>query len=235
MTFPNTVKSNHSISLKSKKPAVVVDRIAESLKCQGCKEILILFFSVESPLDKTSRNMKREINFLIVFLISSVFAASFQSNHAILSKPDAEKCKSRPIDFTINGRNYFYSDNHEDTEGLIYSWSEARSKCQKYCMDTISIETQKEFDVVKKLLQDDLIGYIWTSGHACDNPKCLKDEKFQPPNNWYWVHNDVQLPPTDRTPPGWNLNPWSHTGYKKLPQPDNAEYWINGKNETCLS
>ena len=30
-------------------------------------------------------------------------------------------------------------------------------------------------------------------------------------------------------------NPWSSTGHKKQPQPDNAEFDINQTSESCLS
>lgn len=41
--------------------------------------------------------------------------------------------------------------------------------------------------------------------------------------------------PPNRLPRGWNYNPWSRTGHKKIPQPDNAEYDINQTSESCLS
>lgn len=176
--------------------------------------------------------MRREIIIWCVISVSSAFAAIFHSNHGI---PDYETCENRPIDFTIDGRNYFYSGHYADTAGFIYSWSEARKKCQKYCMDTVSFETQKEFEVVKEMFEDELIDYIWTSGHVCDTPKYLNDPKFQPPNNWYWELNGVQLPATDRIARGWTFNPWSRTGYNDVPQPDNAELEVNGKNESCLA
>lgn len=176
--------------------------------------------------------MRRGIIFVCVFLTFSTCDASFQSNYA---KPDVETCKNRPVDFTIGGRNYFYGGRYAETKGFIYTWSEARSKCQKYCMDTVSIETQEEFDAVKKMLEDDLVDYIWTSGHICDNPRCLGDDKFNPPNNWYWVNNGVQLPSTDRIAAGWTFNPWSYTGFNEVPQPDNAEYGLSRRNESCLA
>lgn len=176
--------------------------------------------------------MKREILFLCVVSATSTFGAIFSSN---IARPDAETCRNRPVDFTIDGRNYFYGGHYADTAGFIYSWSEARSKCHKYCMDTISIETQKEFEAVKNMFEDELIDYIWTSGHVCDDPQCLSDPRFQAPNNWYWTHNNVKLPATDRVARGWTFNPWSRTGYYGVPQPDNAELKVNGKNESCLA
>ena len=49
------------------------------------------------------------------------------------------------------------------------------------------------------------------------------------------MHNNVQVQPTDRVSPGWTLNPWSETGYRKVNQPDNTEFYVNGKNESCLA
>lgn len=43
------------------------------------------------------------------------------------------------------------------------------------------------------------------------------------------------MAPTNQVPNGWGFNPWSQTGHKKVKQPDNAEYDINGTNESCLS
>ena len=49
------------------------------------------------------------------------------------------------------------------------------------------------------------------------------------------------MAPTNSTPPGWSYQPWSDTGHKtqfnsglKVPQPDNAEFDINGSVEACM-
>ena len=45
------------------------------------------------------------------------------------------------------------------------------------------------------------------------------------------------MAPTNSTPPGWSYQPWSPTGHKSqfndhdVPQPDNAEFDINGSVE----
>lgn len=165
---------------------------------------------------------------------------AFQLNEALLAKPKPEKCQNRPKHFTQNGRNYFFSRRHAETEHRDVSWLEARNICREYCMETVSIGTEKMFDVVVKFLEDNLIDYIWTSGHVCDPsfPGCENDLKFTPRNinGWFWAgSNNAKIPPTNANPPNWKQNPWSPTGHKNLPQPDNAEYEINRKSESCLA
>ncbi|KAG5668153.1 hypothetical protein PVAND_016105 [Polypedilum vanderplanki] len=43
------------------------------------------------------------------------------------------------------------------------------------------------------------------------------------------------MPPTNKIPPGWTFNPWSHTGHKNCQQPDNAEFDLFRRNESCLA
>ena len=42
------------------------------------------------------------------------------------------------------------------------------------------------------------------------------------------------MAPTNSTPAGWVNQPWSQTGHKKQPQPDNAEFDINQTAESCM-
>ena len=50
----------------------------------------------------------------------------------------------------------------------------------------------------------------------------------------------VKMAPTNSTPPGWSYQPWSFTGHKSqfndkdVPQPDNAEFDINGSVEVSV-
>lgn len=81
-----------------------------------------------------------------------------------ISSRDIEKCRNRPIDFTINGVNYFFSGFHENLKNLRLGWAEARQVCRSFCMDTISINSQKEFEAMKKILEENLVDYLWTSG-----------------------------------------------------------------------
>jgi hypothetical protein len=54
-------------------------------------------------------------------------------------------------------------------------------------------------------------------------------------NGWFWSANREKIQPTNRNPIGFSYNPWSQTGHKKVPQPDNAEFDINQTSESCLS
>jgi hypothetical protein len=145
-----------------------------------------------------------------------------------------EKCRNRPVDFTINGSNYFFSGFQPTLKNRKVSWSEAREICRTYCMDSISINTQKEFDVVKRILEENLVDYVWTSGHECWPNEC--DSKSQPKNinGWLWMDTKERIPATNKIAKGWKFNPWSQTGFLKRPQPDNAEFTVNRKNESCL-
>lgn len=171
--------------------------------------------------------MKHFYSFTACFIILCDVADSL-----ILSQPVHEKCKNRPKEFDLNGQNFFYSGNRPEMKGRTVTWIEARNYCRQFCMDTISIESQNEFDMVKKLLEEYLISYIWTSGRVCDDEEC--DTNLEP-SKWYWTHNNVQIQEPSKTPENWKMNPWSHTGYKNQPQPDNAEFDVNGKNESCLA
>jgi hypothetical protein len=157
----------------------------------------------------------KEIFVFSALLVQISTASKFSVNS--LAKPDAEKCRTRPKEFTIKGQNYFFSGNHPPTNREV-GWLEARNLCRQYCMDTMSIETQEEFEMMQDILEDFLVGYIWTSGRVCDEKDCLKDKKYQPSNvnGWTWLHNNAKIPATSRNPPGWSFNPWSTTGEKTI-------------------
>lgn len=165
---------------------------------------------------------------LLTLLANDAVALKFRGG----SQPVEEKCINRPREFSIGDRNYFYSGNNAATKTKEVSWVEARNLCREYCMDSISVVTQEEFDLVKKTLGDFKIGYIWTSGRVCDTPVCTKSERFQPRNinGWIWADKNLRMSATDKNPPGWIENPWSQTGYLSISQPDNAEFGVNGKN-----
>lgn len=83
----------------------------------------------------------------------------------------------------------------------------------------------------------DDVPYIWTSGRLCDFKGCENRRDLEPKSlfGWFWSANQEKMAPTNQVPLGWNFNPWSQTGHKKTRQPDNAEFDINGTNESCLS
>jgi len=86
------------------------------------------------------------------------------------------------------------------------------------------------------LVTDD-VPYIWTSGRLCDFKGCEGRSDLEPKNlnGWFWSAQRSKLYPTNRVPPGWTYNPWSQSGHKKVPQPDNAEFDINQTTESCLA
>lgn len=109
-------------------------------------------------------------------------------------------------------------------------------------MDLVSLETPTEDELIRDLIQDDDLAYIWTSGRLCNFKGCDRDD-LQPTivNGWFWSGSGVKMAPTNSTPPGWQYQPWSDTGHKtqftkgvKVPQPDNAEFDINGSAEACM-
>lgn len=159
-------------------------------------------------------------NFLSFFLLSALaHSAMSVFEEADLVKPDPAKCKKRPREISLNGKNYFYSKHHNDTRTSEVSWLQAKNFCRAYCMDTIAVNTQKEWDLVNKILEDNLEDYIWTSGHECFKGECLTDVAFSPReiNGFYWTLDDSKIPPADKNPPGWKENPWSQTGEFRIP------------------
>ena len=85
--------------------------------------------------------MEKFLKALIVFtfLVSTLNVCNGLNNHL-------DNCKNKPSGFTINGHNYFYSGFIDELRGKEVSWQAARDFCHEYCMDTISIESQAEFD-----------------------------------------------------------------------------------------
>lgn len=47
-------------------------------------------------------------------------------------------------------------------------WLEARNACREYCMDTVSIESEEENNIIFDLVRDNNLKYIWSSGRLCD-------------------------------------------------------------------
>lgn len=154
-----------------------------------------------------------------------------------LSKPIPSKCTSRPKKFTFNGHNYFYSGQIPEYQNQRVDWLKARNICREYCMDAVSMESQEENDLIIKLVESNDVPYIWTSGRLCDFEGCEGRSDLLPLNlnGWFWSADRVKIQPTNQKPVGWAYNPFSQTGHKKEPQPDNAEYDINKTPESCLA
>uniref|UniRef100_A0A8D8RAG7 C-type lectin domain-containing protein n=1 Tax=Cacopsylla melanoneura TaxID=428564 RepID=A0A8D8RAG7_9HEMI len=154
-----------------------------------------------------------------------------------LSLPVPKKCSERPKEFFFNGHNYFFSGHLPVFGTNKYDWLDARNACREYCMDLVSIETQEENNLIFKLIQQNDIPYIWTSGRLCDFKGCENRRDLEPKSvfGWFWSATRAKMSPTNQIPQGWGYNAWSQSGHKKVPQPDNAEYDINQTNESCVS
>ena len=99
--------------------------------------------------------------------------------------------------------------------------------------------------MVQDIIQQYKLHSVWTSGRLCNFKGC--DQPHLKPKNikgWFWSGSGVTIPATNSTPPNWPQNPWSPTGYfgqfftrtGVQPQPDDAEFRLNGKiHEACLS
>jgi len=168
-------------------------------------------------------------------------ATTENTSGRILSLPTLEKCKNRTFHFSLDGHGYFYSRFHPDHEKDKVDWLEARNTCREYCMDLVSLETPTEDEMIKDFLVKEDLPYIWTSGRLCNFKGCDRED-LQPTNvnGWFWSGSGVKMAPTNSTPPGWSYQPWSPTGHKSqfsdvdVPQPDNAEFDINGSVEACM-
>uniref|UniRef100_A0A336L9K4 CSON005507 protein n=1 Tax=Culicoides sonorensis TaxID=179676 RepID=A0A336L9K4_CULSO len=146
-------------------------------------------------------------------------------------------CEDSPKQFNYRGHNYFFTGHVPELANKRYDWLDARNLCREYCMDATSIETQEENNLIYRLIQQHDIPYIWTSGRLCDFAGCENRTDLIPKNifGWFWSANREKIQATNQIPNGWGYNPWSKTGHKKKPQPDNAEFDINQTAEACLS
>jgi len=154
-----------------------------------------------------------------------------------LSLPNPSKCSTRPKEFNYRGKNMFLSSHVPALAGKKVDWLDARNLCREYCMDLVALETQEKNNLVFRLIQTNDVPYIWTAGRLCDFKGCEGRTDLEPKKifGWFWSATREKIQPTNRIPQGFGYNPWSQTGHKKIPQPDNAEYDINQTSESCLS
>ncbi|TRY66917.1 hypothetical protein TCAL_04358 [Tigriopus californicus] len=169
-------------------------------------------------------------------------ATTEDTSGRLLSLPVAEKCAKRPVHFTHDGHNYFYSGNETEFKDMKLNWLDARNICREYCMDLVSLESPSEDQMVNEYINKSDLAYIWTSGRLCNFKGCDRED-LQPTriNGWFWSGSGVKMAPTDKAPPGWSYQPWSFTGHNSkingsvlIPQPDNAEFDINQSVEACM-
>lgn len=142
-----------------------------------------------------------------------------------------------PKHFTYQGHAYFFSGHEPQYENKTYDWLDARNLCRDHCMDAINIEFEVENDIIIRLMKENNITGFWTSGRLCDFDGCENRTDLIPKNifGWFWSGNRAKIHPTNKLPEGWTYNPWSRTGHKKKPQPDNAEYDVNMTSEACMA
>jgi len=181
-------------------------------------------------------------------------------------------CKNRESHWVHGNHSYIYSGQsallkseekanvktgaqEAELNAVVRDWSSAGDWCQLRCMDLVSLETQEEWDMVRNKMEEAKAKFIWTSGHICDREvgqQCFTDKSLQPRliNGWFWSGSGVKISATDKTPPGWNSNPWGTTGIftqvrqqknpdaAPVPQPDNGEQrlkLLEKKEESCLA
>jgi len=184
---------------------------------------------------------------------------------------DMKLCREAESHFTFGGKNYVYSEWASDNvdvkkktqtikanityTAVVHDFGKAVEHCSKRCMGLLSLETEKEWNFIKKKMEENGIPFVWTSGHKCDktvDTKCFTTPALQPRivKGWFWSGSGAKIPDTDRTPPGWSKNPWGTTGINTLlarqkdpnaapvPQPDNAEQELKvlkKEEKSCLA
>ncbi|XP_067007071.1 uncharacterized protein slf [Anabrus simplex] len=160
-----------------------------------------------------------------------------QKTGRFLSLPVPQKCSQRPKEWQFRGRNYFFSGHQPQYRSSRLDWLDCRNICREHCMDLVSMETQEENNMIFRLIQSEDVPYIWTSGRLCDFKGCENRRDLEPKSvyGWFWSATRQKMAPTNQVPSGFNFNPWSQTGHKKFRQPDNAEFDINGTNESCMA
>lgn len=122
----------------------------------------------------------------------------------------------------------------EAGRNIEFTWEGARNYCRKFCMDSITIDSEAENQMVKTILRRESIAYIWTGGHKCNFRGCERKD-LQPAieNGWYWAPTGIRL-----RPPGQCQEcDWSNTGGSGEPQPDNREFrsTSGGEDEACIA
>ncbi|CAL4115889.1 unnamed protein product, partial [Meganyctiphanes norvegica] len=111
------------------------------------------------------------------------------------------------VDDTFGGSEYHYSWRHDGNRK--YTWGQANRYCRGLSggWQPISIESAGENDFVTKVVQGELLKYIWTGA-------------TQAGLVWSWPSGGA-----------FNGIAWSHTGGASQPQPDNREQG----GENCLA
>ncbi|XP_037090348.1 uncharacterized protein LOC119110578 [Pollicipes pollicipes] len=90
--------------------------------------------------------------------------ATKTSEGTLLVPPIPEKCATRPKHWKLGRNWYFYSADEAEFQetdpesgelvGKRYDWLDARNLCRRYCMDSINIESEAEWEMVKGNVTD---------------------------------------------------------------------------------
>jgi hypothetical protein len=113
-----------------------------------------------------------------------------------------------------------------------FGWEEARNYCRRFCMDSVSILSTDEMNLIEGVLRQDVLRYIWTGGRKCNFRGCdRRDLMPNIVNGWFWAANRTRIPAKQNC----KFCRWSPTGAAMLPQPDNREQREGGQDEACIA
>lgn len=165
----------------------------------------------------------------LVVLSALIVSASAQ----IFRLPEKRACERRKVHFERFGKRYHFSwlEVGRDTK---FDWEGARNYCRRFCMDSISFESPREYRTFQNIIKTENIPYIWTGGRKCNFDGCDRPD-LQPAivNGWYWAPIGKKIPAKNKCP----FCDWSNTGGIKEAQPDNREFREsrNGNDEACIA
>merc|ERR1711962_190953 len=145
--------------------------------------------------------------------------------------PEAAHCATRKLkQGALDFQNHTYWFSWQSNEDVLrngkWNWFTARNYCRKRCMDLVSFENEKEWNLVKDFMTGAGVREIWTAGRLCDSEVTGCDAPHYQPlniNGWFWASTLVKMLPTDRAVDGRfvkGVNGWAKTGDKGKPQPD---------------
>merc|ERR1719309_1303795 len=132
------------------------------------------------------------------------------SKGKLLVGPNPDKCVKRPKHFEFGNHNYFFSGDEAPFKKIKYDWLDGRNFCREYCMDLVSLETERESDYIQNWLKEKDLPYTWTSGRLCDFKGCEKENRpdLYPLNikGWFWTGVNKKIAPTNQVPKGGKPN-----------------------------
>jgi hypothetical protein len=150
----------------------------------------------------------------------------------LLNKPVLELCMNRTFHEKYEGHHYFLSWREPWHKFEDWDWFNARNFCRERCMDLVSFEQPEEYRHFAKIMFNDNVSAVFTSGRKCNfQDKGCDSGTLQPINinGWFWADGNTRIPATNI--PSRNTF-WSRTGEQGKPQPDNYEGLKQGKLDT---